>query len=59
MRRRIADERSEDEGFRVVRIEHIEAGPTVMRKFKSQPFDDALLQDIEGSGEQGEMAKPF
>ena len=28
---------AEDEGFRVLRIEHIERGPTVIREFKSQP----------------------
>lgn len=47
MRRRFANERTEQQRLGIAGIEHVEAGPIVMRKVLSDGCDDSLLQRLQ------------
>ncbi len=53
-----AVEGGEDEHFRVVGVEHVEAGPVVMRQARRNDVDDEVLQGFKrwgGGGEGGDL----
>ena len=52
----LANEGAEDQGLRVGGIEHIEAGPIVMREFGGDGRDDGFLEGIERGRGRGQFA---
>src|ERR1039458_5389775 len=57
VRGRIANKSAEDQSHRIAGVEHVKAGPIVMRKLLGDGLDDASLQGVERGSSRGRLAE--